>query len=239
MLEQQRDDYYVASQRSLGCGFWLLWTFMTTVGGFVGQLIAQTGIHAFLPEDASIPTVMLALVPFGLVAGAVIGLAQGVLIFRYLKPAGLRDWVLASALGGVLRWALLGPSAVFLLLIVDIGIAQCNALIPLMLFGALSGAAFGIPQSFVLSRHLNETTELSWWSWTLAYAAGGLFYLPFVTLSGLTASALAAAAGTVGDEFAWRALIVVTLNWLITGLITALPIQDRLRHVNRPTYVEF
>jgi MFS family permease len=239
MLEQ-RDEYYTTTQpRGVGCGFWFLWAVMTMLGGFVGQLVAQMGIRAFLPIDAPDLVVMLTLVPFGLVAGAIIGLAQGVLLLRYIKPVGLRDWVLASALGGVFRWALLGPILSSLVFALNTGFVQCNTLIPLMLFGALSGAAFALPQSFVLSRHLKQTTELEWWSWVLAYAAGGLFYLPFVTLSGLTTSALLAAGGVVSDEYMVRAIISMTLNWLITGLISGLPLLDRLRHVNRPTYVEF
>jgi hypothetical protein len=162
---------------------------------------------------------------------------QGVVILRYLKPVGLRDWILASALGGLLRWSVLGPISASLIFAMNTGFVQCNALIPLMLFGALSGAAFGLPQSFVLSKRVRQTSDLEWWAWTLAYAAGGLFYLPFVTLSGLTDAALIAAGGLVLDEYTWRSLLAMTLNWLVTGLITALPLQDRLRHAVRPTYV--
>lgn len=236
MLEV-RDDYAAKYSRGLGCGFWVFWVLSTTIGGFVGQLLAQTALHAIVPENAPTVVVMLALAPFGILAGAVIGLAQGLTILRYLKPVGLRDWVLASALGGLLRWSILGPISATLIYAMNTGFVQCNALIPLMLFGALSGAAFGLPQSFVLSKHVRQTTDLEWWAWTLAYAAGGLFYLPFVTLSGLTDAALVAAGGLVRDEYAFRALISMTLNWLITGLITALPLQDRLRHALRPTYV--
>ena len=236
MLELQ-DDYAASQQRGLGlgCGFWLIWTVATTVGGFLGQLIAQYTVRAFLPADTPLPVVMLALIPFGLVAGAVIGLAQGLVLLRHIKAMGFRDWIIASALGGVLRWALLGPLSSILVFAMNTGFVQCNTLIPLILFGALSGAAFGLPQSFVLSRHLRQTTELEWWTWTLANAAGGVFYLPFVTLSGLMGAALLAAGGVVTDDYAVRALIAITLNWLITGLITGLPLQERLRRTIRPT----
>lgn len=236
MLEVH-DDYSATRTRGLGCGFWLFWATSTTVGGFAGQLIAQSLLRNFVPEDADTFMVMLALAPFGIVAGAVLGLLQGVVLLRYIKPVGLRDWVLASALGGFLRWSILGPISASLVFAMNTGFVQCNALIPLMLFGALSGAAFGLPQSYVLNRRIGQTGDLEWWAWTLAYAAGGLFYLPFVTLSGLTDAALVAAGGVVSDEYAWRSLLSMTLNWLITGLITALPLQDRLRRAFRPTYV--
>ncbi len=237
MLEV-RDDYAAAQARGLGCGFWLLWAIVTTVGGFLGQLIAQTTVRLVVPADAPVTLVMLTLVPFGLVAGAVIGLFQGLVLLRYLKLLGWRDWILASALGGVLRWALLGPVASVLVLAMNTGYPQCNVLIPLILWGALSGAAFGLPQSFVLSRRLPETVDLGWWAWTLANAAGGIFYLPFVALSGLTGATLLAAGGLVSDDYVLRSLISMTINWLITGLITGLPLQDRLRYVKRRPFVE-
>lgn len=236
MLEV-RDDYAATQTRGLGCGFWAFWAISTTLGGFAGQLLAQFALRGLVPPDASTPIVMLALAPFGIIAGAAIGLLQGLVIVRYLKPAGLRDWILASALGGFLRWSILGPLSASLIFAMNTGFVQCNALIPLMLFGALSGAAFGLPQSFVLSRRIRQTTDLEWWAWTLAYAAGGLFYLPFVTLSGLTDAALVAAGGVVLDEYTWRSILSMTLNWLVTGIITALPLQDRLRRAIRPTYV--
>src|SRR5215218_5421129 len=153
MLEV-RDDYAAKQTRGLGCGFWFLWTAATTIGGFAGQFVAQTALRGIVPDDASLPIVMLALVPFGLITGAVIGLLQGVVILRYLKPVGLRDWILASAFGGLLRWSVLGPISASLIFAMNTGFVQCNALIPLMLFGALSGAAFGLLQSFVLSKRV-------------------------------------------------------------------------------------
>ncbi|MEO5953955.1 MAG: hypothetical protein ABIQ44_15940, partial [Chloroflexia bacterium] len=156
MLEV-RDDYAAAQTRGLGCGFWAIWSITTTLGGFAGQLLAQTALRGLVPADASIPIIMLALSPFGIIAGAAVGLLQGLVLLRYLKPAGLRDWILASALGGFLRWSILGPLSASLIFAMNTGFVQCNALIPLMLFGALSGAAFGLPQSFVLSRRIRQT----------------------------------------------------------------------------------
>lgn len=236
MLEV-RDDYAARYSKNLGCGFWLLWALSTTVGGFLGQVLAQLSVSFFVPADAPIPLVMLSLVPFGILAGAVIGTLQGLVLLRYLKLPGLRAWVLASALGGLLRWAIFGPISAALIFAMNTGYVQCNVLIPLILFGGLSGAAFGLPQAFVLSRRVRQTAELELWAWTLAYAAGGIFYLPFVTLSGLTDAALMAAGGIVTSEYAWRSLLAMTLNWLITGIITSFPLQDRLRRAVRPTYI--
>lgn len=236
MLEVH-DDYAARQGRRIGCGFWLLWAISTTIGGFVGQLVAQSFVGMFIPDDASLFMIMVSLVPFGIVAGAVIGLAQGLVLLRFLKLPGLRAWVLASALGGLFRWAIFGPMSGALVYAMNTGFVQCNVLIPLILFGALSGAAFGLPQAFVLSRRVRQTADLELWAWTLAYAAGGIFYLPFVTLSGLTDAALIAAGGVVNSEFAWRSLLSMTINWLITGIFTSLPLQDRLRKATRPTFI--
>jgi hypothetical protein len=148
--------------------------------------------------------------------------------------------VLASIVGGTLRWAVIGPVAAQVIIPnMNTGIIVCNFLIPLALFGALAGAAFGLPQALVFGRHLRHHVELDVWAWVLANAAGGLFYLPFVMLSGLTGSALMAMGGFVTGERFWPALLAMSLNWLITGIITGIPLRDRLRYHSRPSHLEF
>ncbi|MEO8288555.1 MAG: hypothetical protein ABI670_19215 [Chloroflexota bacterium] len=235
---EMRDEYAASQTKGLGCGFWGMWVLATTLGGGIGYLAGQSLTMALLPADATIYEIVLAAVPAGIILGLCVGVLQGLLLLRYIKFAGWREWVGASIVGGVLRWAVLGPISSVLILGMNTGIAVCNVLIPLALFGAVSGAAFGLPQAFVLSRHLRQTSELEWWTWTLANAAGGVFYLPFVMLSGLSGSAIMAMGGAVTQDAALRALIAVTLNWLLTGIITGLPIIDRLKHANRPTYID-
>jgi hypothetical protein len=238
MLEM-RDEYAASQMRGLGCGFWTVWVLATTLGGSVGYLAGQSLTMALLPANASISLIMAVGVPAGIFLGLCVGVLQGLVILKYLKPAGLRDWVLASIVGGVLRWALFGPLGALLVSIMNTGIAVCNVLIPLALFSAISGAAFGWPQALVFSRRLKHTADLDWSAWTLAYAGGGLFYLPIVMLSGLAASAVMAMGSSVTEDHALSALAAVTLNWLLTGLITGLPLINRLKYSDRPTYIDF
>jgi hypothetical protein len=86
-----------------------------------------------------------------------------------------------------------------------------------------------VPQAVVLERRLGRVTSLDGWAWTLANAAGGVFYMPFVMLGGLTPGALDVMLGVVSEARNQAALIAVALNWLIAGVVTGLPLRDRLR----------
>jgi hypothetical protein len=44
---------------------------------------------------------------------------------------------------------------------------------------------------------------------------------------------------SVTEDHALSALAAVTLNWLLTGLITGLPLINRLKYSDRPTYIDF
>lgn len=233
---EQRDAYAASQARGLGCGFWSLWVIVTTVGGVLGQGVGQSLI-GFLPDDASDTLNWLALVIAGAVLGICVGILQGAFLLRYIKASGWRDWILASVVGGILRWAVLGPVGFWLIRQMNTGIPMCNLLIPLALYSAVAGAAFGLPQAFALNLRLKEGNKLDKWAWTLAYAAGGVFYMPIIMLSGLAASSVAAMSGFVSSDYEVRTLIAATIYWLITGIITGLPLRDALRYVNRSTYV--
>jgi hypothetical protein len=234
---EMRDEYAASHVQGLGCGYWAIWAIATTAGGLLGQAAGQALVSALLPAEPGTLQIMLYAIPAGIVMGLVLGLAQGAVLFRYIGGRGLRDWVLASVAGGMLRWAVIGPVAAELILSMNTGIIVCNILIPLALFGALAGAAFGLPQSLVFNRHLRHHVDLDVWAWVLANAAGGLFFLPFVMLSGLTSSAVMAMGGFVSGDRFWPALLAMTLNWLITGIITGIPLRDRLKYHARPSHL--
>jgi hypothetical protein len=236
---EMRDEYAASQVRGLGCGFWTIWALATTLGGVLGQAAGQLLVLALMPPDPETPVIMLYGVPAGIVMGLLLGLAQGAVLYRFIGARGFRDWVIASMVGGLLRWALIGPLGAELAIVMNSGIIVCNILIPLALFGAVAGAAFGFSQGFVFSRHLRSHIDLDLWAWVLAYAAGGVFYMPLIMLSGLTAAAVMAMGDTVtGDRF-WSALAAVALNWLVTGLVTGIPLRDRLRFHIRPGHPEF
>jgi hypothetical protein len=225
-----RDEYAASHMRGPGCAFWTLWALATVIGATLGQLGAQTLIRAMLPgENPPLEQVIAAAVPAGALMGVAIGAAQGAILLRYIGARGFGEWVLASVVGGILRWTVIGPLGYLLMATMNVGIVVCNYLIPLFLYGAIAGAVFGAPQALVLERRLGRVTSLDGWAWTLAYAAGGLIYMPFVMLGGLMLGALDVMLGVVSDAQYQSALIAVTLNWLIAGILTGLPLRDHLR----------
>jgi hypothetical protein len=229
-----RDEYAASQVRGLGCAFWTLWALATVSGATLGQLGAQALIRAILQDETPpLAQLVMAAIPAGALMGAVIGAAQGIIIARYIGAAGFGEWVLASAVGGILRWAVIGPLGYLLLSTINVGIGVCNVLIPLILYSAVAGAAFGVPQALVLERRLGRATSLDGWAWSLANAAGGVFHMPFVMLGGLTPGAIDVMLDVVSEAQYVPALIAVALNWLIAGIVTGLPLRDRLRATSK------
>src|SRR5262245_48075775 len=137
----KNDEYREAQVRGLGCAFWALWALGTAGAAVLGELVAATLLRAILQDQTPpLDRLVLAAIPAGALMGAVIGIAQATLIMRYIGAAGFRDWVLASAVGGILRWAGAGPIGYLLLSTLNTSIAVCNLLIPLILYGAAAGA---------------------------------------------------------------------------------------------------
>jgi hypothetical protein len=173
----------------------------------------------------------------GAVMGAVIGVLQGGVLARRFGLDGWRDFTLASMLGGALRWALLSPLISTLLTIrtgwkgaadvTDI----CLIFLALIIFGALSGIVFGIPQAIVMKRHIGEATELDVPAWAMANALGGVFNIPFISLSGLNSAAVSAMLGVAAGESTQidKVLIAVAITWAIIALATTIPLADKLR----------
>jgi hypothetical protein len=231
------DEYSQAQMRGLGCSFWALWALGTASAATLGQFGAQTLIRALLHDDTpSIYVLVLAAAPVGILMGALIGVAQGLLIGRHLGPGGFKHWVIASAIGGLLRWTVIGPLGYLLLSMMDVGIGVCNILIPLFLYGVVAGGVFGVPQAVVLKRHLGQATEMDDAAWVVANAAGGILSLPFVMLSGLTPAAVTAMVGLVNDSQYGAVLAAVAINWLAAGIISGLPLRDRLRAARLRSY---
>jgi hypothetical protein len=123
----------------------------------------------------------------------------------------------------------IGPLGYVLLNMMDVGIGVCNVLIPLFLYATVAGAVFGVPQAIVLRRRLGLTNDTDDAAWVMANAAGGIFCLPFIMLSGLTPGAVTAMVGIVSETQYVPVLAAVALNWLAAGIITGLPLRDRLR----------
>lgn len=223
-------------RRGLTLTLWLQWMVASTVGAVLGHVLAQTLSHALIPDfnEPNIYTVIVGIFA-GAIMGASIGAFQGAVLAQRIGLEGWRDWILASIVGGAIRWAILSP-ILSLLLTVRTGwkgaassTDLCVFFFAIILFGALTGIAFGIPQSIVLRKHLGQATDLDGPAWSLANAAGGLMNIPVVSLSGLNPAAITALLGVAGGELTDKVLIVIAITWAFTALATTLPLGDRLR----------
>src|SRR5262245_14091525 len=122
MYEQQRDEY--ASHRGTGCFLgliWLGWVLATVVGFLVGEWLGEAVQNFFFPPAVDAPRLLSlegniqaagALQYFssfigGLVAGAVLGVAQGLILLPFLKGAGFVEWVAATTIGRMASWLLI------------------------------------------------------------------------------------------------------------------------------------
>jgi hypothetical protein len=206
------------------------------LGAVVGQALAQLLAVALL-SDFREPNFYSFLVGIaaGAVMGACIGIAQGAALARRIGLTGWRDWILASMLGGALRWAVVSPIIATLLTIRTgwRGTADvqdiCIFFFAMIVFGALSGIVFGIPQAFVLKRHLGSATELDGPAWSVANAAGGIINLPIISLSGWNGAAAAILAGVAAGALNERIIFATIITWALIGVATAIPLNDRLR----------
>lgn len=161
---------------------WLWWIVANSAGELFGLgLLAVTAFlsapHFGGPSSAaavlSLATVMIVLGGF---EGAVVGVAQGLVLRTALVGLQLRAWVLATVIGALIAW-LLGmiPSAAMHLhgasgrpapaISDDLGLVGAAPM------GALLGVVLALPQWWVLRRHVLRAL---WWlpANALAWAAG-------------------------------------------------------------------
>src|SRR5215210_72088 len=100
-------------------GLWLAWFAASMVGYLGGEWLGEVIESAIIGPDAprllSIEGKVELAQPFdylaagigGLVAGVVLGLAQGLVLLPYLKRQGVLEWVAATTLGRMVRWVAL------------------------------------------------------------------------------------------------------------------------------------
>lgn len=141
------------ADRSVGCGFWLLWLIATVVGGGLGWWTGWR-VSFQVPGDAG--TLVL-----GLVTGIVLGLVQWLVLRIYLLDAGW--WILATSLGWGFGFSG-GAYLANLAELVDLGFS--------LSIGVTVGLSTGIAQWLVLQR---VSSYAGWWvlaslfSWTSAF----------------------------------------------------------------------
>jgi len=181
--------------------FWSQWIAANVVGELLGLgLVGATGyaaIHIFGdPETASYVLAFAALIiSLGAIEGAIVGYAQ-VLVLRRRLPQ-LKAWIAATSLGAVLAWTLgmipstaIGyvastPSAT------PSAISDAMQLLLAIPLGLLAGTILGLPQWFVLRKHV---AHAGWWILANALAwACGMPLVFLVTGAGWSDSLLSAA----------------------------------------------
>jgi hypothetical protein len=149
-----------------GCAMWVRWVVANAVGELVGLGVASILALALatlvtsLGGSLSAMIVVLGMVIFGTFEGAVVGIAQSLVLRRIWSVIGVKSWVLATMLGAFIAWSLGAiPSSA-----IDFANGQSSsaepAISPLFFyglaagFGALLGLILSLPQWFVLRRHL-------------------------------------------------------------------------------------
>jgi hypothetical protein len=130
------------------------------------------------PQDvATVLAGALAAIALGIVLeGVMVGWAQGAVLQRRLRTLTLRSWLLATALGAGIAWALgMVPSTVMALRPMDPGAAppaEPSALVQYPLaaaLGLITGPVLGFAQWLVLRRHVKRAGR---WLWANGLAWG-------------------------------------------------------------------
>src|SRR5687768_7166406 len=118
MYEIERDAYTELNRKGPGCLYWLLWVGANVtafiLGAFLGDLIEGL-ILQLGPEPRRVLSIegrvvagdalgYVAALAGGLVAGTMLGIAQGLVLRPYFKPRLARKWLFVTILGGTMRW---------------------------------------------------------------------------------------------------------------------------------------
>ncbi len=189
---------------------WARWTAGMTLGEFVGfaipAVVGALAVQRF--PDAAGPgarmAVALLLVGAGTLEGCVLGFAQALVLRRYLPGFLMRPWILATAAGAALAWAIgMLPSTV----------GDPTALPPLVLWlgvavlGPVLLVSLGAAQWLVLRRQL-------------AYAANWIWLSAVAWLAGLAVVFAGMSLTQAGDP-TWRLITIAAISGLLMGATAA------------------
>lgn len=163
--------------RSVPSGTWdravrRSWVVRTTLGEAVGFLLPVLVVLAGVDDLAAAPRLLVLLLA-GAGEGAVLGWAQSTVLSRVLPELSRRDWIVRTALAGLVAWAIgLGPSTW------AAGVTELPTAALVVLAVPAGGAllcSIGVAQWTVLRRHAPAAGR--WIAWTAAawVAALGVF----------------------------------------------------------------
>jgi len=135
----------------------------------VGSLIVAPFISVQVTSEDLGPLIII-LVMIGLLTGAMVGIAEGIVLRRYLTIIPFWEWVLLTTIGGIGAWVT-GPILIVALLL---SIAWVSYLPCIILLGAaLSGAWLGATQRWVLLKYVGTAGS---WLWVNVLA--GIIFVP-------------------------------------------------------------
>lgn len=188
--------------REAGFLFWLLFIGATTLGAFAGNFLEELVRSAPLPGALDI----LSVAAGGAVAGAVIGLAQALLLMPYLKKSGAIEWLVATILGRIASGIIffLYEDALSGLFTDTSYTTVCGLILLKLLLGGVLGFILAFPQYLVL-RH--RSTKAVFWLVSNVGVSVVTTYIFFLT---------------VGIFYG-----------LLTGVVTGYIMVDILRHPTR------
>jgi hypothetical protein len=157
-----------------GWEVWARWTAAMTWGEFAGfaipAVVGALAAQHFPDEAGPGPRLAVAalLVAAGTLEGAVLGFAQALVLRHYVPGFSAGQWMLATAAGAALAWAIgmlpstLGDPTALPPIVLWLGVA---------ILGPMLLVSLGIAQWMVLRRHLAHAAHWIWIS-ALAWLAG-------------------------------------------------------------------
>lgn len=183
MYEIERDPYTEQHRRGPGCLYWLLWVFANVAAFMLGGLLGQALEDLIMqPNPEAVRVLALegrienrgaagytSALAGGLVASALLAIAQGLVLRPYFKPRLARRWLAVTVMGGTLRWLAIFITAQSLIgLVIDKHLTGTCLLFGFLVgSGCVAGIALGLPQSVLLRERVLHP---NWW--VLANMAG-------------------------------------------------------------------
>lgn len=163
---------------------WEWWVLATVVGIFMGIAIVAAASVAVKALGIVNTAALLHIV--GALEGAALGLAQWLVLRRYIKR--IYWWIVATAIGAIAAW-LIGLKAIVVLILIFLDGGTVRSFSPGLLpavfwLGAWVGTILGLAQWFVIRTHVRQgflwvlVNALAWGLGLLTVFTGANFVTP-------------------------------------------------------------